>query len=162
MFYLHTRRNRQARNSTSWGLVACLQVWALELTCQIGGQKMARKASKVVISLKNLAIVIWKRNRPKYHRKCRHSFRLGRKQLLGVVFKLLRCFWDLPKRVRSFSKFVFLLIITKAKGIKRVVYRPPPASFFPAASKSHFLAFWRKVFVFFTIFMYFLWNRTNL
>ena len=30
---------------------------------------------------------------------------------------------------------------SKAKGIKRVVYRPSPASFFPAASKSHYLAF---------------------
>ena len=108
MFYLHMRRNRQARNSTSWGLVACLQVWALELTCQFEGQKMARKASQVVVSLKNLANVIWKRNRLKYHRKCRHSFRLERKQLLEVVFKLLWCFWDHPKRVRSFSNLVFL------------------------------------------------------
>ena len=57
MLYLHTRRNRQARNSTSLGEVACLQVAALEPTCQDGGQKIGRKASKVVISLKNLAIV---------------------------------------------------------------------------------------------------------
>ena len=62
MFYLHTQRNQQARNSTSLSEVACLQVGALEPTCQDGGQKLGRKASKVSISLKNLAIIIRKRN----------------------------------------------------------------------------------------------------
>ena len=47
------RRNRQARNSTGRCEVDCLQVGALEPTCQDGGQKIGRKASKVVISLKN-------------------------------------------------------------------------------------------------------------
>ena len=62
MFYLHTRRNRQARNSTSRGEVDCLQVGALEPTCQNGGRKIGRKASEIVASLKNLAIVNRKRN----------------------------------------------------------------------------------------------------
>ena len=112
MLYLHTRRNRQARNSTSWGEVACLQVAALEPTCQNGGKKNGRKASEVMISLKNLAIVYQKRNWFLYHRKWRNLFKHGRKHYNNVVYKLLRRFWDLPKRVRSFSKFVFLLIIS--------------------------------------------------
>ena len=48
MFYLHMRRNRQARNSIGWGEVGCLQVGALELTCQDGGRKIGRKASRLL------------------------------------------------------------------------------------------------------------------
>ena len=113
MLYLHTRRNRQARNSTSWGEVACLQVAALEPTCQDGGQKIGRKASKVVISLKNLAIVNRKRKWFSYHRKCRHLYRHGRKHYNSVVYKILRRFWDHPKRERIFSNLVLFSNITQ-------------------------------------------------
>ena len=67
MLYLHTRRNRQARNSTSWGEVACLQVAALEPTCQDGGQKIGRKASEDMISLKNKSSK-WNNNKKNIHR----------------------------------------------------------------------------------------------
>ena len=40
--------------------------------------------------------------------------------------------------------------VPKAATNETYVYRPPPASFFSAASKSHYWHFWGKVFVFLT------------
>ena len=71
-------------------------------------------------------------------------------------------YWILKIFSITFTKSSDANLLCDFHWPKGVVYRPPPASFFPAASKSRFLAFWRKVFVFFTVFMYFLWNRTNL
>ena len=41
-------------------------------------------------------------------------------------------------------------LYSKANGMKKVVYRPPPASFYGAAWKSHYLIFCQKLSLFFS------------